>query len=457
MSEIVRQSHEGRRSDRRAAAGVGNAQGSADEVANDVQPAMQSSTRGPAYARAVGTAAAFFIAEAGRKFGESLDLDDTLRNIADLIVGWFADWCIVDVLEPDGRLTRTTAAAADSRDADLVRALLEMPLEHARPTLLSEAIESRSPLIVGVVTDEHLRSSAQNDTHLELLRRMNLLSYIAVPLVASGDVVGAMLIASKTGTLGAFELETATEIAAIAALAIRNARTYGDARQALDVRDNRLAMVAHDLRSPVSNTVFAAGLLRIRLRESGVESLDSLVDIVCRSAQHMTHLISDLTDVVALESGRLSMNVAAVPAAALVSDAIEAHSGASSAAGVRLEAQVARDAGDVAADRTRVLQVFTNLIGNALKFTPSGGNVRVTARAEADQVRFAVIDSGAGIEPAALKRVFEPFWRGAGLREHGLGLGLTIARNIVELHGGRIQLESRPGVGTEACFTLPRA
>jgi signal transduction histidine kinase len=442
------------------AAGVEHTQvpqsaGDASPVPGVVQPPV----RGSEYTRAVGTAAAFFIAEAGRKFGASLDLDETLRNIADLVVRWFADWCIVDVLETDGRVARTTAAAADSRDAELVRALLELPLDHARATLIAETDEVWSPIIMGVVTDEHLRASARSDRHLELLRRMNLTSCIAVPLVAGKDVVGGMLIASKRGQLGAFELETATEIAGIAALAVRNARMHSDVRHALDTRDDRLAMVAHDLRSPVSNTVFAAGLLRLRLRESGVEALDSLLDIVCRSAEHMTHLISDLTDVVALESGRLTVHISTIPAAALVTDAIEALSGAAATAGVRLEVEITQDAGNVAADRTRILQVFTNLIGNALKFTQSGGSVRVTERTEADRVRFAVIDSGAGMEPAALQRVFEPFWRGPGHREHGpgLGLGLTIARDIVALHGGTIHVTSAPGIGTEASFSLPRA
>jgi signal transduction histidine kinase len=407
--------------------------------------------------RAMGMAEAFLIAEAGRRFAASLELDVTLRNIGDLVVGWMADWCVLDVLEPDGQLTRTSVATADPVGTALESALLGLSLDSGQPTLLGEALNSRSPVLVTAVTDEHLVSCAQSSMHLELLRAMHLTSYIAVPLTVSGELLGGMIVGSTRGSLGPGEMATAEEVGRIAALAIKNARSYEASRNALTARDDRLAIVTHDLRAPLSNAVFAAGLLRLRLREAGIGGLDRVIDVIDRSAEHMASLIGDLADVVSLQRGHLSIARRPLPATSLVREATEAFGARAAEAGIELIAEVAENCGNVAADRTRILQVISNLVGNALKFTERGGCVRVTARPEGAEVHFSVADDGAGIPPEALGCIFEPFSRGTHHRDGGLGLGLAIAHEIVQLHGGRIWMESEPGKGTEVHFSLEAA
>jgi signal transduction histidine kinase len=293
--------------------------------------------------------------------------------------------------------------------------------------------------------------------HLELLRAMRLTSYIAVPLTASGELLGGMIVGSSRGILGPGEMATAEEVGRIAALAIKNARSYEASRDALSARDDRLAIVAHDLRAPLSNTVFAAGLLRLRLREAGIGGLDQIIDVIDHSAEHMACLIGDLADVVSLQRGHLSIVRRPLSAASLVREATEAFAAQAAEAGVGLIAEVAENCPNVAADRTRILQVLSNLVGNALKFTERGGSVRVMARPEGTEVHFSVADDGAGMPPEALGRIFEPFWRGTDRRDGGLGLGLAIAHEIVQLHGGRIWVDSEPGRGTEVHFSLGSA
>jgi signal transduction histidine kinase len=404
--------------------------------------------------RARGTAVAMMMAEAGRIFSSSLDLDATVRHIGDVVIGWFADWCVVDLATRDGHFERAEVAAADANDAATARALLAYPLDAERPSLIFDAIRSRAPVLVSPVTDEHLAAVAQSPEHLTLLRSIRPTTYMAVPLVARDRLVGVLLALRKTGEFTKAELHTAAEIAALAAAAVDNARTYQDAAAAVQAREDALAIVAHDLRSPIASIVFAAGLLQLRLSEAGVSGVDNVIDGILRTANYMTRLVDDLLDVSQLQSGGQSLALRPVPAAKLIEDVTLGMRGAAGEAGIQLTADVAADVGNVIADAARIRQLFSNLIGNALKFTDRGGEVRVTAERRGDDVHFTVADSGRGIAPDALERIFEPFWRSDELPNRGLGLGLAIARSIVQMHGSRIGVRSEPNVGSEFYFAL---
>jgi signal transduction histidine kinase len=454
---MTRKVHRIREKSRRAppAACAGNAMAQT-EAAGDGDAAWRALVplRRDPLDRPMLTAVAVLTAEAGRRIPASLDLDEILRNVGGLTVNWFADWCVVDALNADSPLIRTSVSAADEKDATLARELEEAATDPSQSFPFFTASE---PVLVTEVRKEHLRNGAQTRAQFELLRRMGLVSYVTVPLVAGGEHVGTMLIGSKAGPLGPFEAASAREIADIAALAVRTARLLEAARRALVARDNRLAIVAHDLRSPLSTAMFAVGLLRLRLREAGIESMEPTLDIIGRSVEHMTNLIGDLTDVVALDRGRVTLHMQSVPAAVIVEDALDAHRGPASELGVRFDGAAAPEAGPVAADRTRILQVLSNLIGNALKFTERGGSVQLSAEPMPGSVRFTVADTGTGMDAETVQRVFDPFWRGAQAPRSGLGLGLTIARSMVEAHGGSIVVQSQPGQGTQVVVEIPVA
>jgi PAS domain S-box-containing protein len=228
--------------------------------------------------------------------------------------------------------------------------------------------------------------------------------------------------------------------------------------RAVAARDDVLGIVAHDLRNPLSAITMAASLLE-RSDSKSEERRDQTPRIVIsRSAERMNRLIQDLLDVAQVEAGQLKVEREPISAADLVRDAVEVHAQAASAAGVQLRFEPNPDVGTVMGDRNRLLQVFDNLVGNALKFTHEGGRITVGATAKNEDIVFSVADTGSGIAPENVAHIFERFWQAATRATRlGAGLGLPITRGIVEAHGGRIWVESSMGVGTTFFFTIPAA
>jgi signal transduction histidine kinase len=393
--------------------------------------------------------------EAGRLFSSSLQLDATLRNIGTLSVGWIADWCLIDLLADDGSLSRVEVATADSAEATLAQAFRDFPLDPRQPSLFFAATRSRQPVLVPCVSDEHLEDIAQGPEHLGLLRRLRPSAYIAIPLLDEDRLLGCLFFIRTTGCYSLNELRTAGDIAALAAQAIVNARTHEASEHALSHFDDVAAMVAHDLRSPISSIVFATSLLKLRLQEAGIAGLDPLIDGIFHTADHMTRLVGDLLEAHRLKTAHLPMRPEPVAVRGIFDSAIADFHGPAATAGITLSATVDDDAVDVMADPSRIYQVLSNLIGNAIRFTPAGGTIHMTARRHGTTVRVSVDDSGCGIAAADLHRVFEPFWRGQAHPHKGLGLGLSIARSIVELHGGTLAVDSQPERGSSFSFTLP--
>ncbi|RYZ42463.1 MAG: PAS domain S-box protein [Myxococcaceae bacterium] len=224
-------------------------------------------------------------------------------------------------------------------------------------------------------------------------------------------------------------------------------------QQATRVRDEVLRIVAHDLRAPLNVIALSAGVLRKELSESG--ALHRPLDSLEKSLQRANRLIQDLLDVARMEGSSLSVEREVLDVAPLVREAVELHRALAEAKSLHLVAIVPEGLPPVLADRGRTLQVFSNLMGNALKFTPEGGSITLRVQAEAGQVRFSVSDTGPGIPPEDQPHLFEPFWQAHARRKEGAGLGLAIVKGLVEAHGGHLGVESHPGAGSTFFFTLP--
>jgi signal transduction histidine kinase len=407
--------------------------------------------------RALGTATALMLAEAGRLLGSSLDVEITLRNVGHIAVGWMADWCIVDLLPGDGTIRRVEVATADPGAAGTAARLRALRLSPAQTWLGSEAARTRRPVLTSPLTDHHLAAIAQGPDHYALLRGIGATACISVPLLLGDELLGCMTFLRTSGPYGRLELRTASELAALAAQAIGNARAYDLARNRLARRDDVLAIVAHDLRSPLSNIVFSASLLKLRLQEGGIAGLDASLDGIFRTADYMTRLIEDLVIVGQAQRELLTLRLGPVPVCRLLEQTAAAFGPAAEAADLRLDVDCRPDVGDAVADENRILQVLANLMGNAIRFTDAGGSVRLHARRANGRMEFEVADSGCGIPALHLEHIFEPFWRTADRPQPGLGLGLAIARTIVERHGGTIQVRSREGRGSTFSFHVPAA
>ena len=284
-------------------------------------------------------------------------------------------------------------------------------------------------------------------------------SFLGVSICYAGERIGTLYLTNKRGA-EAFDVEDersvemlADRVAAsmeVARLRAAEARLFEEARSALRARDAMLAVVTHDLRTPLATIVLGAALLA---RGGG----DKRAETIRRTAERMSRLVDDLLSAATIEAGRLMAEARPHSAAALVQEAVEAMAPLAAERALRLTSSAPAELPEVLCDPDRILQVLSNLLGNAAKFTPSGGEIRVDAIAAEGHVRFAVSDSGPGIREEHMEHLFEPYWRGQPMRSPGVGLGLYIAKGIVEALHGRIWVESEPGKGTTFFFTLPDA
>ncbi|MGH8178026.1 MAG: sensor histidine kinase [Steroidobacter sp.] len=224
------------------------------------------------------------------------------------------------------------------------------------------------------------------------------------------------------------------------------------ARKAVRARDDLMSIVAHDLRNPLLAIAVKAELLQ-RLTES--DKVREQAESIANVTQRMEYLIKSMLDVTSMEAGRFSVTPAPCDVDHVIRESIEMFDALATARQIRLVQRVNATGLGIRADRERVLQLLSNLLGNALKFAPQGSEVTIAAERRHEMVRFTVCDSGHGIRAENLRRVFDRFWKRDIEGRNGTGLGLFIAKGIVEAHGGQIWVESEPGRGATFHFTLP--
>ena len=238
-------------------------------------------------------------------------------------------------------------------------------------------------------------------------------------------------------------------------------RIEEELRRVVAARDEVLAIVSHDLRNPLSAVQLSTRLIgELGLDERARKHLE----MIQRATRSMSRLIDDLLDAVAIDSGKLALDLRPVPVAALMTEVRERNQAAGRDRGVELRVTCAAPPGApdaaILCDRARALQVFANLIGNAVTFCRAGDAVSIACQVAGDAVEFSVADTGPGIDPGLVPHLFESYWSAPPAIRRRIGLGLYIAKGIVERHGGRIRVERselRPGAGPAISFTLPRA
>jgi PAS domain S-box-containing protein len=281
-------------------------------------------------------------------------------------------------------------------------------------------------------------------------------AWAAVPLTVEGRIIGSIgLGLAEDAPLSGADRDLLLAIARLCAQALARSRHYERERRAVQTRDEVLAVVAHDLRNPLGAIGMFAHLLEETLPsdDAGSEHARAIRALT----EQASRLIQDLLDVSRMEAGQFQLEVAPVSARGLLSQAVGMLAGAAAEKGIAVERAVEPIPPPVSADPHRVTQVLSNLVGNAIRFTPAGGRIVVRAAPGGDEVVFSVSDSGVGIAPEHLPFVFDRFWQARKSERAGAGLGLAIARGIVEAHGGRIWVESEPGRGSTFWFTLPAA
>ncbi|ABC82575.1 ATP-binding protein [Anaeromyxobacter dehalogenans] len=394
-----------------------------------------------------------FLAGVSALLAGSLDAEAIARTAVRLPVPHLAD-AVLLVLRQEGG-PRVQLAHADPRREEAGRAALASPaLTLDRAASITRALETGRPVVSRPAAQagwpEPLRAALPGEVELTL------------PLAGVGEPLGTLsLFCDREDRLATPEaLALAEELARRLAIALDNARLYGEAERAVRARDEFLAIASHELKGPLGPLQLRIAMLerliaRGELRAMPQEKLVQIFGGARGQVHRLATLVDDLLDVTRLSTKRFRLDVAPMDLAAAVREAVEQHAADAAAAGVTLRVDAPRSVLG-AWDRRRIDQVLENLVGNALKYAP-GAPVEVRVEADAASARIRVHDEGPGIPPADQERVFHAFERACPHRGvGGLGVGLYVVREIVRAHGGSVSVESEPGQGTTFTVTLPR-
>jgi len=395
---------------------------------------------------------ATFLSEASSLLASTLEWEKTLASVARLAVPAVADWVTVELaegLEADGPL-----AIAHVDPAKVARTLElrhHRPADRAAPAGPAAVIRTGLSELYPELDEATLAATLPDPGQLRIARELGMRSAMVVPLAARGRTLGALtFVAAESGRrYGAADLAMAEELGRRAGLAVDNARLFQDAQRAVRARDEVLAVVSHDLKNPLESVLLSASLL-LRSPDPDVRRYAAAVQ---RSAARMDRLIRELLDLSRMDAGRFQVELRPEPLEPLVEEALAILAPVAQERGVSLAVAGGPLSGPVPCDRERILQVLSNLLGNALAFARRGGHIDVGLSLGEHEAQVTVHDDGPGISPEDLPHVFERFSKS---RSGGTGLGLAIVKGIVDAHGGRVRVVSRPGEGATFAFTLPR-
>ena len=406
---------------------------------------------------------ATFLADASKLLAASLDTDQTLEAVARLTVPTFADVCSFAVCTEDGTLHRVGEAGVDLASTFGVRALRE-DVTDGGTVAMRHALDARKTILF----DDYLawveqRLGAANP-YVRLIKRLDVRAAIAAPLMVAGRVVGVLSVGVQGKDARMFradDVATMTELAQRAAVALENARLYGEAKvereraeTANRSKDVFLASVSHDLRTPLSAILGWTQLVRSQPEDRSLQ--ERAMQVIERSAHAQSRLIEDLLDISRIVAGQLTVDFESLDLLSVIDGALDTVRQAAVERGVELVKSLGREPMMALGDVGRLQQVVWNLVSNAIKFSKAGGRVEVLLERAEPFARLTVKDDGAGISPLLLPTIFERFRqddRGEGRRLGGLGLGLSIAKHIVEATGGTISAHS-DGEGTGATFIV---
>ena len=403
-----------------------------------------------------------YLAEATVALGASLDRAQMLKSFAAVLVPGLGDWCSIYLLEGEELVAVTTAHWDVTKKPLVDDYQRRFPPDPAHAGATWHTIRTGTPHVVNEITDEALRVSTQDPEALALLRDLGIRASLVVPIRVRGKVTGAIALVSSQHErrYDAADVALVDELGRRAGIALENARLYADAQAAVRLaeeasraKDEFLATVSHELRTPLNAIVGWATLLRQRTQDP---SMEHPLDVIDRNARSQARIIDDILDVSRVITGRLRIDPKPIDLVKVVKEAIDVVRPSIDAKKVELVVDVDLPSLPMVGDADRLQQVVWNLLVNAVRFTDRGRSITVRVRRQDSTATITVVDTGRGIDPGFLPHVFERFRQADGSttrRVGGLGLGLSLVRHIVELHGGHVTASSA-GLGEGATFTV---
>nr|WP_233278130.1 ATP-binding protein [Myxococcus stipitatus] len=404
------------------------------------------------------------LAEVSTVLASSLDYEMTMRNLAKLVVPALADWCFVDLAQPDGNFRRLEVAHARPEDAPTAAEVLNfqlMPEGNPRHPPTAALLRGEA-ILLEEMTPAHIKRSAHNENHARVMLATGLRSFIAVPLVVRGHTLGVFSFFTSFSNRRYTQADLAfgLELAYRAALSMENARLYREAQEAIRLRDEFLSIASHELKTPLTPLSLKLQALARELERHPdtipYSVVKGYVDTGARQVKKLAELVGDLLDVSRIAAGRLALELEDVDLGALIREVASRYEPHAARAGSTLQVEGGEGGLVGRWDRLRLEQVVTNLIDNAVKYG-AGKPILLSLEQAPSRARLRVRDQGIGIAPEHLPRLFGRFERAVSERHYGgLGLGLYITRTLVEAMGGRVRVESEQGRGSTFTVDLPR-
>ncbi|MFN8484613.1 MAG: GAF domain-containing protein [Anaerolineae bacterium] len=403
------------------------------------------------------------LAEASVLLETALEFEARLQQTARMVVPRMADWCGVDILREDGTLERVALTHVDPAMEEIAWEIWRRYPPDTKASIGAlRVVTTGEPILVESISAETLAPS--DDPMLrDVIARLAPRSYIIVPLTARGQVFGTLvMVYGPSGrTYTAEDLAVAETLGRRAGMAIENARLYQQAQTAIRVRDEFLSVASHELKTPLTSMLLHVQMLQRYAREERLASLPTgrvakMLETNERQVKRLASLIADLLDASQIGSGRLELDREPTDLVELVASVIERYAGEAIERGSEISFNArASPIGDW--DPHRLDQVVTNLLTNAIKYG-AGRPIDIFLDVGDDTARLSVRDYGIGIAAEQIPRIFDRFERATSARTYGgIGLGLYITREIVDAHGGQIEVTSAPDEGSTFTVVLPLA
>jgi signal transduction histidine kinase/ActR/RegA family two-component response regulator len=396
-----------------------------------------------------------FLAHASTNLAALADRQSALQQAARLAVPFLADWCVVYVIDEHGAIDYHAHAHRDPQKDELLgRMLSKFPLDWNSNTATVRALRTGKSQLMDQLPEPLLSSFTQSDEHRAIVQELGPRAVISVPLKIRERTIGVIGLVScdPERRYTQREVEIAENLANRVAVAVENARLFHAVKEASRQKDDFLAMLAHELRNPLAAIRYAVAIGQM----SPGDPTEETFEIIDRQTQNLAHLIEDLLDVSRISRDKVTLRKETVDVADIINGAAATVRPLMDEKSHELNLELPRERVYVYADPTRAEQIVANLLTNAAKYTKNGGRVTVHADSDDGQAVIQVIDTGIGLPPELLTRVFDLFAqadRTLDRSEGGLGIGLTVARKLAEMHGGSITADSA-GLGKGSIFTV---
>ena len=400
------------------------------------------------------------LGEVGQAVSSTLDLETVLTRIVSHAVQ-LSGTDGGAIYEYDEASEEFHLRATDHMEEELINALRANP-PRLGDGVVGRAATSREPIEIPNISEERAYAPRMR----ELLARFGFRASLAVPLLREDCIVGALVVRRKsTGEFRPEVIELLKTFATQSVLAIQNARLFREIEeksQQIEAANRHksefLANMSHELRTPLNAIIGFSEVLQEKLFGELNEKQAEYTDDILSSGRHLLSLINEILDLSKVEAGRMELELAAFDLPLAIDNARTFVRERATRHGIALDVTVDKRLGEIVGDERKIKQILLNLLSNAVKFTPEGGRIGIEARQADGVVEISVSDTGVGIAPEDQPKIFEEFRQVGSDYAHkteGTGLGLTLAKKFVELHGGKIWVESEVGKGSKFTFTLP--